>query len=143
MASRRSPFFALFIIALLGVTVYNAWQVHVLRAEVTDLKKQVAALGSGDRTPVNGDIDSREILAKARKHVDLAKKYVADGELKKAQAELDKSLELAKRFTETSRESSKDAVEQLRKTWEDAGDSIERMWRGVTEKTGSANKKGG
>lgn len=143
MASRRSPFFTLFIIALLGVTVYNAWQVHRLRAEVTDLKKQVAALRSGDRTPVSGALDSLELLMKARKHADLARKYVTDGEFKKAQAELDKSLELTKRFTETSGESSKDAVEQLRKTWQDAGDSIERMWHGITEKTGSAKKKGG
>ena len=143
MASRRRPFFTLFIIALLGVTVYNAWQVHRLRAEVTDLKKQVVALRGGEGAPVNGAIDSLELLMKARKHADLARKYVADGEFKKAKAELDKSLELTKRFTETSGESSKDAIEQLRKTWQDAGDSLERMWQGVTDKSGSAKKKGG
>lgn len=146
MASRsrmRSCFFALFIVGLLGLAVYNTWQVHVLRAEVTNLKKQVEALKKGDDMPVNSALDSIELVMKARKHADLAKKYIADGEFKKARKELDTSLQLMKRFSQTSGDTSKDAMEQLRDTWQDAGDSLEKMWQGITEKSGGAKTKGG
>lgn len=143
MASRRRPFLTLFIIALLGLAVYDAWQVRMLRAEVTDLKHEVAALRKGDTASVSGALGSVELLTKARKHADLARKYIADGEFKKAKAELDASLELTKRVGQMSGESSKDALEQLRETWRDAGDSIERMWHGITEKSGGVKNKGG
>ncbi|GEM_PF-3183648 len=146
MASRsrvRSFFFTLFILGLLGLAAYNAWQVYLLRAEVTALKAEVAALKKAEDAPVGSALESIEHVFKARKHADLAKKHIADGEFKKARAELDKSLQLMKRFGQTSGESSKDAMDQLRKTWQDAGDSIERMWRGITEKSGGANSKGG
>ncbi len=146
MASRSrasSCLFALFIVALLGLALYNTWQVHVLRTEVTDLRKQVEALKKGDDMPVNTAIESIELVMKARKHADLAKKHIADGEFKKARTELDTSLQLMKRFSQTSGEASKDAMEQLRDTWRDAGDSLEKMWQGITEKSGGAKTKGG
>ena len=143
MASSRRPFFTLFIIILLGLTVYNAWQVRTLRSEVTDLRTQVALLRTGGEKPVHGALGSLDLVTKARKHADLARKYVADGEFKKARVELDKSLDYMKSFSQTSGGSSKDTMDQLRDTWRDAGSSIEKMWRGVTEKSGGAKNKGG
>ena len=146
MASRsrvRSFFFTLLILALAGMTAYNAWQVRVLRSEVSTLEQEVAALKKGDRASASSPLDSLELVMKARKHADLAKKYIADGEFKKAKVELDESLMLMKRFSQTSGDSSKDAVDQLRKTWRDAGDSLERVWQGITEQSGGAKAKGG
>lgn len=140
MASRRRPFFTFFIIILLGLTLYNAWQVRTLRAEVTVLRTQVALLRTGGEKPAHGALDSVDL---ARKHADLARKYVADGEFKKARVELEKSLEYMKRFSRTSEESSKDTMDRLQDTWRDAGKSIDKMWRGVTEKSGGAKNKGG
>lgn len=146
MASRsraRSFFFTLFILGLLGMTAYNTWQVRLLRTEVTALRQEVEALKKGNEMPVNSALDSLELVLKARKHADLAKKHIADGEFKKARVELDESLRLMKRFSQTSGDASKDAMDQLRNTWRDAGDSLERMWQGITDKSGGAKTKGG
>lgn len=143
MASRRRPFFTYFVVILMGMTVLNAWQVRTLRAEVTALKAQVEDLQTvGDRRPVHA-VGNTDLVAEARRHADMARKYVADGEWKKARVELDKSLDYMRSFSRTSEESSKDTVDQLRDTWRDAGSSIEKMWRGVTEKSGGAKSKGG
>ncbi len=145
MASRsrvRSFFFTLLILALVGKTAWNAWQVRMLRTEISALEQEVAALKKGDRA-ASSPLDSLELMMKARKHADMAKKHIADGEFKKAKVELDESLRLMKRFSQTSGDSSKDALDQLRKTWHDAGDSLERMWQGITEQSGGTKTKGG
>lgn len=139
-ARTRSFLFTLFILALLGLTLYNAWQVRVLRAEVSDLTHRVTALRGGNDAPARGAVES---LQQARKHADLARKHIASGDFKKARAELDKSLLLMKSAGDTTDKPSKDAADQLRKTLKDTGDALERIWQGVTEKPKDTDNRGG
>ncbi|MBP6965086.1 MAG: hypothetical protein KBC96_11835 [Armatimonadetes bacterium] len=139
-ARTRSFLFTLFILALMGLTVYNAWQIRVLRAEVSDLMDRVAALHGGNDAPARGAVEK---LQQARRHADLARKHIASGEFRKAKTEMDRSLQLMKSAGDTTDKSSKDAANQLQKTLKDAGDALERMWQGVTEKPKVTDNKGG
>ncbi|HET6454261.1 MAG TPA: hypothetical protein VFI02_07645 [Armatimonadota bacterium] len=122
----RRFFSALFMLALLAVVVFNAWQVSVTRREVADLKAQVAALkshgsgGSSEATPI-------ALVNRARKHAALAKEYMLKGDLKRAKVELDDSLQLMQRAGQDTGTSYKEKIEKAQKTLEDTRSAVERL----------------
>lgn len=139
-ARTRSFFFSLLLLVLLGLTLYNSWQVRILRAEISDLQGQVSAYHGGDDSASGGAL---ERLQQARRHADMARKHIASGDFRKAKAELDKSLQLMRSAGDTTDKSSQDAADQLRKTLKDTGDALERLWHGFTEKPKGTDNKGG
>ena len=133
--------FVLLAPAILVLVAYNVWQVSMLRGEVAGLKTQMAALKGN--VPASGSAEGVSLIAEAREHAERARKHIADGQLKRARTELDKSLRLMQRFSETSRSSARGALERMRRTWRDAEGNVERLWRKPEKKPEARNAKGG
>ena len=122
----RRLFSALFMMALLAVVLFNAWQVSLMRREVADLKAQVAALKThkGGSEEASGRI---ALVNKARKHAALAQEYMRKGDLKRAKAELDESLRLMQRAGQDTGAPYKEKIEKAQKTLEDTRSAVERL----------------
>jgi len=138
----RRLVFMLFFVALLCLIAYNSWQVRALRVEVAGLTKEVAALKRGD-VSVSSTPADRSLIAKASKHLNQAKKHIADGDFGRAKGELEKSLQLMQRFSQESGESAKDAVDKLRGMWREAGATIERLRHAVGKESEKGKAEGG
>ena len=129
-----------FILAVLALVSYSAWQVSLLKREVAALKTEVAALkaGKGGASEASGTLS---LIAKAREHAERAKEHIREGDLKHAKIELDKSLQLMQRAGQDAGAPYRDALEKAQRTLRDTRAAIERIWRKSDEKPGKA--KGG
>lgn len=129
-----------FVLAVLALVSYSAWQVSLLKREVAALKTEVAALkaGKGGASEASGTLS---LIAKAREHAERAKEHIRKGDLKRARTELDKSLQLMQRAGQDAGAPYRDALEKVQRTLRDTRATIEQIWRKSDEKPDKA--KGG
>lgn len=125
----RRLFSVLFMIALLAVVGFNAWQVSLMRREVADLKEQVAALRASGKGGSAEASTPLSLVDKARKHAAQAKQYMAKGDLKRAKTELDESLRLMQRAGQDAGTPYKERIEKAQKTLEDTRSAVERLMK--------------
>ena len=74
-----------FVIALLVLVGYNAWQVSLLSREVAALRTEVAALkaGEGGASEASGTLS---LITEAREHADQAGRCIRSGDFGRARA---------------------------------------------------------
>lgn len=128
------------MLALMAVVLFNAWQVSLMRREVADLKKQVAALEAhkGRSPEASGAI---ALVNKARKHAAQAKQYMLKGDLKRAKVELDESLRLMERAGRDTTSPYEERIQKAQKTLEDTRSVVERLLKKIEKQPNKA--KGG
>lgn len=89
-----TPIAIVALVALLGVSGYNLWQIREMKKEISSIKVGVYNSGSQDLIAA---------LASAKKHAVNARELMAKGKTKSAQAEIDESLKSLERAAAISR----------------------------------------
>ena len=117
-----------FIIALLALAVFNAWQISSLKKEVADLNEKIAVLKVHNSSRPTSE-DAATFIGKARKHADKARKEILAGNVGSARSEIEKSLQLMQKAGHDAGAPSSEALERAQRTLQDTRKSIEGLWQ--------------
>lgn len=128
----------IFSLIVLGLVVWNMQQVSALRREVRLLNAQVAALQAAKS---GKSAVSSSPIAKAQKHIDLAKKYALKGDFKRADAELNKGLSMLETAGRDSTQPYVDGLNKLERALTETRGVIDKLWKNVDSSKGKG--KGG
>ena len=125
-----------FFLALLALVVYNVRQVSQLRREVADLKSQVAGLKADKNDEPSGALS---LITKARQYADQAQESVRNGNLKRAKAELEKSLRFMQQAYRTGGSESSETMGKAQRKINDTRAMVEHLMRKLEKEPQKSN----
>lgn len=136
---------SLFLMSLatvaIALSIYNAWQVSVLKTQVLALQIKVAQLKAVKQTAGTQSTDFA-LVEEARKHIEQATKLISNGNLKTAKVELQKSLQKLDRLPRFTEKPSWTMLEDLRKKLDQTSSALEKIWSNQSRPPAN-NSKGG
>ena len=121
----------LLVILLLGIVIYDQWQIRQLRSEVATIATKVHA----DKKP-KGTADQYDLvtsLAEAEKYTRQAKELLAGKQVGQAQAKLDKAMHKLKSANGVSEDIVGDTAQFLGKAKDNAVDVFQKAWNDISE----------
>jgi len=123
----------LLIFVALALGAYNAWSLSRMQQEMDSLQKQVKAIRvqSAKARPFHEEQPRmvRDLIVSAQKHSLKAKEFLRQGQVGKAGAELNKSIEELKAASEMARSRSGSALEDINKTIGSLKETAEGLWK--------------
>lgn len=116
-------FTKIFTLILVVLVIYNCWQITLLKREVASLRRDIAAMN----TLVTTKKPSESILEDVRRYLENAKKLILKGEYKKADSELQNSINELEKARRDAGKSSTKVIESMQNKVKEAADNLQEL----------------
>ncbi|MEN6520793.1 MAG: hypothetical protein ABFD46_06545 [Armatimonadota bacterium] len=127
-----------FLVAVLGLTCYNSWQIRRINLELTAVEKQANI----DVESVERDLDYQTALKLAEDCTDRARKLIKKGQTDAARLELDKGLRKLETAARLSQGFASGAAHRAGSSWHTAYEQVEKAMDELSSQTKNGRPEG-
>ncbi|MBI2843714.1 MAG: hypothetical protein HYX78_09970 [Armatimonadetes bacterium] len=126
-----TPFAALALVAVLGLSVYNSWQISRINRELAALRMDVSSSGPA----LDKEEEFLSALELVKRHTERARELLAGGQTGRARHELDRSLRWLERISSLSEDTAGDAARGITSTISAVQKEIEKAMEELSKQT--------